>query len=110
MWPAKTTLCAPWTAQAQAVQKKKAAAAEKKKKKEVAALKRARDQRNAALVDFGGKGSSSSLNAPKDQKRMPVVKAGETMMDSSDDEEKAPAPTRRLPLIRPRATAPSSGD
>ena len=92
----------------------KGAAAAEKKKKEVAEKRRALHLRNAGLVDFGGKGSSSSLNAPKDPKRVPVVKAvdsplGETMMNSSDDEEEE-APTRRLPLLRRRAPAPSSGD
>jgi len=100
--------------QAPAAPEKGAAAAEKKKK-EVAEKRRALHLRNAGLVDFGGKGGLSSLNAPKDPKRVPVVKAvdsplGETMMNSSDDEEEAPAPTRRLPLLRRRAPAPSSGD
>ena len=39
------------------------------------ALKRARDERNAGLRDFGGKGGLSNLNDPKDPKRVPEVKA-----------------------------------
>ena len=54
--------------------RKKAAAAKEKKEKD-AALKRARDERNAGLRDFGGKEGLSNLNDPKDPKRVPVVKA-----------------------------------
>ena len=39
------------------------------------ALKRTRDERNAGLRDFGGKGGLSNLNDPKDPKRVPVAKA-----------------------------------
>jgi len=53
---------------------KKAAAAKEETEKDTA-LKRARDERNVGLRDFGGKGGLSNLNDPKDPKHMTVVKA-----------------------------------
>jgi len=53
--------------------RKKAAAAKEKTEKD-AALKRARDERNVGLRDFGGKGGLSNSNDPKDRSTT-VVKA-----------------------------------
>ena len=77
-----------------AAQKK--AAAEKEKKKEDAALKRTRDERNAGLRDFGGKGGLSNLNDPKDPKRLPVAKAI-VLPGEGPDLTSAALPKSRIP-------------